>query len=96
MNPAALLARLRAAGFYLDGDGAGGWELVPAVKGAGAAVPDDLRDALKRHREAVIAFVECRVCGRRTHDEDEEDRERLRGVNPWCDRATCPHKQRGT
>lgn len=94
MNPAALLARLRAAGFYLDGDGAGGWELVPTA--TGAALPPDLRDALKRHRDAVIAFVECRVCGRRTYDEDAEDRERLRGVNPWCDRATCPHKQRGT
>lgn len=89
MTPPQLLARLRDAGFRLDVTAAGP-ELVRVRPGA--TLSADLLAGLKANREAVLRFVTCRECGRVTCD--EEDRERLAGVNPFCDRGGCPYRRR--
>jgi hypothetical protein len=57
-------------------------------------MPTPLLAALKQHREAVVKWLtECRECGR--NNSDPEDRDRLRGANPFCKEVPCPFRGSG-
>jgi hypothetical protein len=90
MKVADLLARVAGCGFRVEVDDDTGPFLVKVLQGA--TLPPGVLAELKANRAAVLRFVTCSNCGRVTTC--AEDRERLTGVNPFCDLGACPYKER--
>jgi hypothetical protein len=63
VTPAALIARASENGFAVGLDEAGP-HLVRVLPGA--ALPPGLLADLKRHRDALAAYLTCRACGKPT------------------------------
>ncbi len=62
-------------------------ELVPLVKGA--FVPQATSALLKKHKKDFLKWLAtCQACGR--ENGCHEDRERLKGINPFCSEVGCP------
>lgn len=89
MNPAHLLARAGEFGFRisLTPDGPQLDRTIP-----GAEMPPELLADLKANRAAIVAYLTCRDCGRDCSR--QQDRERLKMVNPFCDKPKCPYRER--
>jgi hypothetical protein len=88
MSPTELLARAGESGFAVRVSKRGPF-LLPVVEGA--ILPPALLENLQEHRAAILAWLVCRECGRRTSD--SRDLERLRDCNPFCDRPGCPYRE---
>lgn len=85
INVAQLLGRVAAYGYAVVVTESG-----PALKPGDdpAAIPGPLMKALRDNREAIVTYLTaCRECGRDMSC--PEDRERLKGPNPFCDRGTA-------
>lgn len=84
LNVGHLLQRVESCGYTVRVTADGAAVLVP-TRGE-CVMPAPLLKALKDHKAAVVAYLtECVVCKRDVRD--PEDRERLREVNPFCDRG---------
>lgn len=89
INVAQLLHRVSAHGCRVELT-EGGPVLFPSK---GVRVPTPLLAALRDNRDAVIAYLsECRLCRRDVRN--AEDRERLKGINPFCGVLGCPLRER--
>ncbi len=92
MTPPQLIAHLRELGYAVTVTPTGP-QLVPTVKGA--IMPKATLERVKAHRAELVAWLTaCRQCGRDCGT--EEDRQRLRTVNPFCTEVGCPWREKLT
>jgi hypothetical protein len=89
INVVQLLERVEAYGYAVVVLGG-----VPNLKPGPdpAKIPTPLMDALKKYRGEIVKYLtQCRECGRDVGC--PEDRERLKGLNPFCREVGCPFRR---